>query len=55
MPNCEGKFITVLPPLGYLEMMYLVVENSTNENNNESNREHENVHVIKRKQGTQAF
>ena len=55
MPNCEGKFIIVLPPLVYFEMMYLVVENSTNESNNESNRKHENVHVINRNQGTQAF
>ncbi|WP_311435633.1 hypothetical protein [Hoylesella timonensis] len=38
------------PPLDSLEMMYLVVENSTNENNNESNRKHENVLVIKRRQ-----
>ncbi|WP_180961623.1 hypothetical protein [Hoylesella timonensis] len=53
--NCEGRFIIVMPPLDYLEMMYLVVENSTNENNNESNRKHENVRVIKRNQRTQAF
>ena len=46
IPNCEGKFIIVLPPPGYLEMMYLVVENSVNENNNESNRKHENVRMI---------
>ncbi|EFA98471.1 hypothetical protein HMPREF9019_2250 [Hoylesella timonensis CRIS 5C-B1] len=39
----------MLPPLDYLEMMDLVVENSVNENNNESNRKHENVRVIKRK------
>ena len=44
--NCEGKFIIVLPPHVYLEMMYLVVENSTNESNNESNRKHENVRMI---------
>ena len=50
IPNCEGKFIIVLPPPGYLEMMYLVVENSVNENNNESNRKHENVRVIKKNQ-----
>ena len=50
IPNCEGRFIIVLPPLGYLEMMYLVVENSVNENNNESNRKHDNVHAIKRRQ-----
>ena len=50
IPNCEGRFIVVLPPLGYLEMMYLVVENSVNENNNESNRKHDNVHAIKRRQ-----
>ncbi|EFA98472.1 hypothetical protein HMPREF9019_2251 [Hoylesella timonensis CRIS 5C-B1] len=31
-------------------MKYLVVENSVNENNNESNRKHENVLVIKRNQ-----
>ena len=43
------------PSLNYLEMMYLVVENSVNESNNESNRKHENVHVINRNQGTQAF
>ena len=46
IPNCEGRFIVMLPPLDYLEMMYLVVENSTNE----SNRKHENVHAIKRRQ-----
>ena len=34
------------PPLDDLEMMYLVVENSINESNNESNRKHENVRVI---------
>ena len=39
--NCEGKFFIVLPPLDSLEMMYLVVENSVNENNNEINRKHE--------------
>ena len=39
--NCEGRFIVVLPPLVYFEMMYLVVDNSVNENNNESNRKHE--------------
>ena len=50
IPNCEGRFFIVLPPLDYLEMMYLVVENSVNENNNESNRKHENVHAIKRSQ-----
>ena len=50
IPNCEGRFTIVLPPLVYFEMMYLVVENSTNENNNESNRKHENVRVIKRNQ-----
>ena len=38
------------PPLDDLEMMYLVVENSINESNNESNRKHENVRVIKRRQ-----
>ncbi|WP_180979187.1 hypothetical protein [Hoylesella timonensis] len=46
IPNCEGRFIIVMPPLDYLEMMYLVVENSVNENNNEINRKHENVHLI---------
>ncbi|PMC07890.1 hypothetical protein CJ232_10195 [Hoylesella timonensis] len=39
-----------MPPLDSLEMMYLVVENSTDDSNNESNRKHENVRVIKRKQ-----
>ena len=48
--NSEGRFIIVLPPLVYFEMMYLVVENSINESNNESNRKHENVLVIKRNQ-----
>ena len=48
--NCEDRFIIVLPPLDSLEMMYLVVENSVNENNNEINRKHENVLVIKRNQ-----
>ena len=48
--NSEGRFIIVLPPPDYLEMMYLVVENSINESNNESNRKHENVRVIKRNQ-----
>jgi len=48
--NCEGRFIVVLPPLVYFEMMYLVVENSINESNNESNRKHENVRVIKKNQ-----
>ena len=37
IPNCEGKFIVVMPPLDYLEMIYLVVENSINERNNEIN------------------
>ena len=44
--NCEGKFFIVMPPPDSLEMMYLVVENSVNENNNESNRKHENVRMI---------
>ena len=55
IPNCEGKFIIVLPPPDYLEMMYLVVENNIDDSNNESNRKHENVRVILRNQGTQAF
>ena len=38
--NCEGKFFIVMPPLDYLEMIYLVVENSINERNNEINRTH---------------
>ena len=41
IPNCEGKFIIVLPPLDSLEMMYLVVENNIDESDNESNRKHE--------------
>ena len=39
--NCEGRFFIVMPPLDYFEMMYLVVVNSTDESNNESNRKHE--------------
>ena len=48
--NCEGKFIIVLPPLDYFEMMYLVVDNNIDDSNNESYRKHENVRVIKRRQ-----
>ena len=48
--NCEDRFIIVLPPLVYLEMMYLVIENNIDDSNNEINRKHENVRVIKRSQ-----
>ena len=46
IPNSEGRFFIVMPTLDSLETMYLVVENSINESNNESNRKHENVHLI---------